>query len=53
MENKLTGALAIVLLVVFLGDYVLKIGSLPLGVITVAVLLLAIYDFVLSLRDRR
>ena len=51
MDNKITGLIAIILLVIFLGDYVIKIASLPLGVVIVAVLAMAIYDYVLSLRE--
>lgn len=53
MDNKITGVIGMVMLVVFLGNYMIKIGSLPLGVVIVAVLALAICDYVLSIREDR
>ena len=53
MDNKLTGIVAIVMLTIFLGNYLIKIGSLPLGIVIVLVLALAIYDYVLSVRENR
>ena len=53
MENKITGIIALAMLLVFLGNYLIKIASLPLGAIIVAVLIMPIYDFVQSLRDQR
>ena len=51
MDIRLTGSFALVLLLVYLGNYLIKIGSVPLGVIIVSVLFMAIYDFVGALRD--
>ena len=53
MDNKITGVIGMVMLVVFLGNYMIKIGSLPLAVVIVAVLALAICDYVLSIREDR
>lgn len=53
MDNKLTGLVAILMLTVFLGNYLIKIASLPLGIVIVGVLAMAIYDYVLSVRENR
>jgi len=50
MTNLLTGLLAMLMLLVFLGDYAVRIGSVPLWIIIVGVLMLALYDFLQSVR---
>ena len=50
MANLITGLVGIVLAVVFLGTYAITLNELPLWLIIVGVLLLAVADFVLSLR---
>lgn len=50
MDGKITGVLALIVLVVFLGNYLIKIGSLPLGAIIVAVLVMAVYDYIDTVR---
>ena len=45
MDNIITGLIAVVLLVVFLGFYAYKIISVPLWIIIAGILALAIYDF--------
>ena len=53
MENKITGIISLAMLLVFLGNYLIKIASLPLGIIIIAVLAMPIYDFVKSLGEER
>ena len=53
MANLVTGLLAVVLIVVFLGNYAIKIAEVPLWVIILAVLAMVIADYVLSLRDSK
>lgn len=52
MTNVITGLVAVALIVVFLGDYAIKINSLPLWGIIVAVLAMVVYDFWTSTRHR-
>ena len=51
--NLVTGLIGITLVVVFLGNYAVKLASIPLWIIIVAVLTMAIADFVQSLRNQR
>ena len=51
MANLITGALAILTLVIFLGNYAVTIASLPLWIIILAVLALAGADYFFSLRS--
>ncbi len=53
MANLITGAVAIVLIVVFLGKYAVTLNSLPLWIIIVGTLVLVGYDYFSSLRARR
>ena len=53
MMNLVTGLIGITLVVVFLGNYAVKLASIPLWIIIVAVLTMAIADFVQSLKNQR
>ena len=52
MQKTVTGVIAMVMLVVFLGNYLIKIGSWPLGIIIVGVLAMAIFDYVQTFREQ-
>ena len=51
MINAVTGALGLLLLVVFLGYYMLMVSAPPLWIIIVLILVLMGYDYVRSLRE--
>lgn len=51
MINAVTGAAALVLIVVFLGYYMLMVGAPPLWIIISLILVLFACDYVQSLRD--
>jgi membrane protein implicated in regulation of membrane protease activity len=53
MINLVTGLIGIALVVVFLGNYAVALFSIPLWIIIVAVLAMAIADFVQSVRASR
>ncbi len=53
MINLVTGILGIAMLAVFIGYMVVWVKALPLTIIVVVVMLLLVYDFVLSLRSGR
>jgi protein-S-isoprenylcysteine O-methyltransferase Ste14 len=53
MVNTITGAIAVVLIVMFLGEYAVTLNKLPLWVIIGGVLLLMIADYVLSFKAYR
>lgn len=48
MVRAITGLIGVVLLVVFLGYYAYRIGSIPLWMIIVGILAMAIADYVQS-----
>ena len=50
MINLLSGAIAIIGVVVFLGNYAFAINSLPLWIIVVGVLAMPVADYLMSLR---
>lgn len=49
--NWVFGIFALAMLVIFLGKYAVSIGSLPLWIIIVGVLILPILDLVKSMKD--
>jgi hypothetical protein len=51
MVNIITGLIAIVLIIAFLGNYAIKVGSIALSIIIVITLAMVCYDFVQSLRN--
>jgi ABC-type phosphate transport system permease subunit len=51
LVNWICGIFALAMLIVFLGKYAVSIGSLPLWIIIVGVLILPVVDVVLSIRD--
>jgi len=53
MINKIAGAIAVLGIIVFLGEYVLTIKSVPLGVIIVACLAMVVADYLLSFKAHR
>lgn len=52
MVNLITGAIALLLVIVFFGQYALTLNTLPLWIIISVALALAVYDYVTSLRRR-
>ncbi len=50
MVNLITGLIAIVIIVAFLGNYAYKINAVPLWIIIVGILAMVIADFVGSTR---
>ncbi len=50
MDNIITGLIAIVLLVFFLGFYAYKVISIPLWIIIAGILAMVIYDFYESVK---
>lgn len=44
---------ALLLLVLFLGFYIVRVSALPLWIIIVVALLMFLYDLVITLRDDR
>lgn len=53
MTNMITGAIAAILFLVFVGEYAVTLHSLPLWIIIVAVASLLIADYLLSFKARR
>lgn len=49
MVTLITGLIGALLVVVFLGYYAVMIGSIPLWIIVVVILVMAIFDFVQSI----
>lgn len=49
--NWICGIIALVLLIVFLGKYAVSIGSIPLWIIILGVLILPVFDVFKSLKD--
>jgi len=52
VSNAITGAIAAILLIVFLGEYATHIKSIPLGIIIVGTLLLLLYDYYDSVKRK-
>jgi len=52
LGEAVTGAIGILMVGLFLGFMAVDIGSIPLFVITVAVLAMAVIDLVQTLRER-
>ncbi len=50
MDNIITGLIAIVMIVVFLGFYAYKVISVPLWIIIAGILALVVYDFYESVK---
>ena len=50
MANLIAGLIAVLLIIVFLGNYAVTLNSVPLWVIIVAVLMMILIDYVGSLR---
>lgn len=53
MTNAITGIIGIAMIVTFMGFMLVWVKALPLIVICLFVFALLIYDFYLSVRDRR
>lgn len=51
MLNKITGAIAFIMIAMFLGEYATTINSVPLWIIIVSVLAMVAADYILSLRS--
>ena len=49
--NWICGIFALAMLIIFLGKYAVSVGSLPLWIIIVGVLVLPVADVVLTLRQ--
>lgn len=49
MTNKIAGLLGVLLVVVFLGFYIIKVPSIPLGIIILGVIIMILVDFYESL----
>lgn len=49
--NWICGIIALLMLIVFLGKYAVSIGSIPLWIIIVGVLVLPVYDLFKSMKD--
>ena len=52
MTNLITGLVAVTIVIVFLGNYAVKLGSIPLWIIIGSILAMAVTDFVQSVRER-
>ena len=50
MTNLITGLIAVVTIIVFLGNYAIQINKLPLWIVILAILGMVTYDFLISLR---
>ncbi len=50
MANLITGLIAVALISVFLGNYAIRLGSIALWIIIVAILAMVTTEFVQSLR---
>ncbi len=53
MVNMITGAIAVLAIVVFLGEYAVTINTLPLWVIICGVCAMMVYDYVKSIKAHR
>ena len=53
MATIIAGVISAVMVVVFLGYYAMRIGSIPLWLITIGVLGMVIVDFVQTLGHRK
>ena len=51
MANKIAGLLSVILIVLFLGFYIYKVPSIPLGIIIFGVILMILMDFYDSLKN--
>ena len=51
MSNIINGAIAVLLMILFLGGLAISIGSIPFSIIAFAVLLMTVIDFVQSVRN--
>lgn len=45
MDNKITGVIAALLVILFLGFYAVKLASIPLWIIILAILAMVLVDF--------
>ncbi len=52
MTNLITGLVAMAIVIVFLGNYAVKINSIPLWIIIVSILAMVVTDFVQSVRQK-
>lgn len=50
MNNLIAGSIAVVMAVVFLGNYLVMIASIPLSIIIIAVLAMLVVDYVKTVR---
>ncbi len=48
--NWICGIIALLMLILFLGKYAVSIGSIPLWIIIVGVLILPVYDLIKSMK---
>ncbi len=48
--NWICGIIALLMLIVFLGKYAVSIGSIPLWIIIVGVMILPVYDLIKSMK---
>ena len=53
MLNKITGAIALAMIVVFLGVYAVTINAIPLWIIVLSILSMVAADYLLSLKSDR
>ncbi|MFQ5840562.1 MAG: hypothetical protein ACE5HK_07555 [Candidatus Methylomirabilales bacterium] len=51
MSNLISGVIAVLVVVTFLGYYAVRLESIPLWIIIVGVLAMILLDFVQSLRN--
>ena len=51
MLNKITGAIALAMIVVFLGEYAVTINKIPLWIIILSILAMVAADYLLSLKS--
>lgn len=51
MENIISGSIAMLLIILFLGGLAISIGSIPFSIIVIGVLGLTITDFVESVKN--
>jgi ABC-type multidrug transport system permease subunit len=52
MLNKIAGAIALLMIVMFLGEYATTINAVPLWIIIVSVLAMVAADYLLSLKSK-
>ena len=45
MDNKIAGVIAALMVILFLGFYAIKLASIPLWIIILAILAMVLYDF--------